>query len=488
MLGRGGRNRGAQRWLVAIATAAAALAAAPAAAASRGQTMIFDAPHELIENQNDLRDPTLDELRALGVREIRVLMYWRAVAPSPDSTTAPRAPFAAADPSTYPASKWDPYDTLLADAKARGFRVLLTVTGPIPRWASASGDERNDPEPGEFYKFMHAVGVRYSGSYRKETLGLPFGPTLPNVDAWSLWNEPNVGYFLGPQQRDGRPYAALLYRRLYERGHKALVDTGNGGDPILIGETSPRGSRHSTAPLAFLRDTLCLSRSYRRDSSCERLEADGWATHPYSSYQSPLARPRGRDDITIGVLGRLESALDRGGRSGAITARLPVYITEYGVQSKPDPYVGVSLAQQAEFDAISERIAWHDARIRSFAQYLMRDDPPDLSGVRYGGFESGLRFSDGRKKPSYDAFRLPLSVKRSGNRASLWGLVRPATGSAQVTIRSSDGGRTRKVKRVATAADGHFATTAPYRSGRRWRIVWTGPGGTVFRGPWTRAY
>ena len=34
-----------------------------------------------------------------------------------------------------------------------------------------------------------------------------------------------------------------------------------------------------------------------------------------------------------------------------------LYLTEFGVQSEPDPYVGVSETQQAEYRSIAERIA-----------------------------------------------------------------------------------------------------------------------------------
>ena len=59
----------------------------------------------------------------------------------------------------------------------------------------------------------------------------------------------------------------------------------------------------------------------------------------------------------------------------------------------------------------------------------MRDDLPREGPAyeRYGGFESGLRHSDGEVKPAFDGFRLPLVAER-GHRTRLWGLVRPAAG------------------------------------------------------------
>ena len=59
----------------------------------------------------------------------------------------------------------------------------------------------------------------------------------------------------------------------------------------------------------------------------------------------------------IGVLPRLVNALNLAARAHAIKPGMMIYLTEYGVQSKPNRFEGVSVAKQAEYDAISERIA-----------------------------------------------------------------------------------------------------------------------------------
>ena len=54
--------------------------------------------------------------------------------------------------------------------------------------------------------------------------------------------------------------------------------------------------------------------------------------------------------------------------------------------------MGVSLAKQAEFAAISEQIAWNNPRVVSFDQYLLRDDPPVKSSnpiLRWPGSSPG---------------------------------------------------------------------------------------------------
>ena len=82
--------------------------------------------------------------------------------------------------------------------------------------------------------------------------------------------------------------------------------------------------------------------------------------------------------MTIGVLSRLTRALDRATRAGAFTRRskMPLWLTEFGIQSTPDRYFGVSLAKQVEYRAIAERMAWSNPRVRAFSQYLLRDDRP----------------------------------------------------------------------------------------------------------------
>ncbi len=198
-----------------------------------------------------------------------------------------------------------------------------------------------------------------------------------------------------------------------------------------MGETAPRGNSHVVAPLAFVRGSLCLTSSYHRR---KRLRTRSTSTAGPITRTRPR-RARGssrqrRDDVTIGSLSRLTRALDRARRAHAVRKRVDLYLTEFGVQSEPDPISGVSEQRQAEYRSISELIAYRNPRVRAFSQYLMRDDLPRAgsSTQRYGGFESGLRHSGGEAKLAYDGFRLALVAER-GRSTRLWGLVRPAGGA-----------------------------------------------------------
>ena len=235
-------------------------------------------------------------------------------------------------------------------------------------------------------------------------------------------------------------------------------------------------------PLAFLRGTLCLDSKYRKARSCKELEAGGYAHHAYTTSAGPRWVPGNADDVTIGVLPRLVTALDKAAKAGAIPAHLPVHLTEFGIQTTPDKISGVSLERQAAYLAEAEHIAYVNPRVATFSQYLMSDDPPRSSGYRYGGFESGLRSADGKEKPAYKGFRLPLSVERYGNRDVLWGLVRPERSQTQVTIEyRTAAGQWKTLKTLTTTSAGVYALNTARK--RHYRVKWTSPSGTTYTGP-----
>jgi hypothetical protein len=455
---------------VAALTAAAAFGAAPALA-SHDETVFFESPHALLAPATQAA--SLEQLQSLGVHALRVVLYWRDVAPHPDQRRRPA--FNQANPAAY---DWGAYDPLIAAATARHWKVLLSVSGPVPRWATPHGEDiYSYPDDSDFRQFMQAVGRHYG----------------TRVKLFSIWNEPNEPGFLRPQYVRGKLASAAIYRGLFLAGYRGLEASGKfAGMSVLMGETSPTGvaSQGVPAPLAFLRGVLCLNADYKPVGHCSRLPADGYAQHPYSNAKGPFWTPPA-DDVTIGTIGRLVTALNRAAAAGALRAGLDVYITEFGVQSLPNPYVGVSLAKQAEFQAISERIAWSNPRVASFSQYLLADDHP-VNG-RTAGFQTGLETYRGTPKPAYDGFRLPLTVTRESSAGvSFWGLVLPAGHSTNVEVQySPDGGRSwHGLAQARTAADGAWSATGRFVAGRLWRVRWvsSAAGHATFFGAPTRAY
>jgi hypothetical protein len=492
-----------------LAVVLLALAATPAGA-STTQESIFQDDGLLLTDDAGQRDRSLDELKSLGVDTIRVNALWARIAPERDSTTKPN--FDSSDPGAYPAANWSALDALVQGAAARGMGILMTATGPAPAWASPCGDRRTcDPNRDEFKAFVTALGRRYSGSYTVGgqpsgggggggggggPLPLPLeaaqstGTALPRVARWSIWNEPNQGSWLTPQYTGSSkkpvPASARIYRELLYAALDGLAASGHASDQVLIGETAPIGrtggalaTRHR-APLAFYRDLLCINTrgsaistsSLGCKGTFRRLPA-AVAHHPYAraAIGSPTSKA-GRDDLPLASIRNLYRVLDQGAKRKRIGKGAPVFLTEYGIQTKPPDRFGVSLGTQALYINQADWMAYRDGRIRSVSQYELVD-PADPNT-----FNTGLRLNNGNAKPSLAAYRLPIWVS-SGR---VWGQVRAASGgTAEIQWRSSSKRSFKKYKTVKLNARGYFNQKVSRRGGQ-WRVVSGGVAGRTARG------
>jgi len=205
------------------------------------------------------------------------------------------------------------------------------------------------------------------------------------------------------------------------------------------------------------------------------------------------ARCTGRANVTTSRSACSRACRARSAKAFAAhgtTSNLPIYLTEFGVQSKPNRFLGVSVSQQAEFDAIAERIAWNNGRVAAFSQYLLKDDPLGGQAGRQRpmaatiGFQTGLEFLSGAPKPLYHAWPVPLVVSKSRHGYSLWGLVRPATGATKLTVLVQPKGshKFRTLKTVTTNSLGYW-TLRSSAQGSRWRVRWVSPSGSKYEGP-----
>jgi hypothetical protein len=420
------------------------VAAAPARASKSEWSMFEDHP-TLIRSGPAIREQTLETIKGLGADTLRVEVKWAEVAPSPGAKRKPK--FTATDPGAYPG--FQPYDDLVARAVAKGFRVMLTLAPDAPRWATAGGRGRNYKiNAKEFAAFARAVGRRYSGNYGG----------LPAVSYWSIWNEPNHIFFVSP-----RAQAPRIYRGMVALGVPALRATARKGAKIFVGELAPVGTATKViGPLRFLRGWLCLNKRFKkkRSGACrsfKKVKANGFAHHPYG----PTTRvPARRDIINMLAIRRLGSALDKAARAGRISRGLPIYSTEFGYQTNPpDPFVSTSPKRQAELLNVLEEFSYRYPRLKSYSQYLLFDDVArsGSSALRWAGFQTGLRFSNGKAKPSFDAYKLPLVVKRRGGGVSVWGHVRPGSGTRFVQLQRLSGGSfTDDGSPVRTNSRGYF--------------------------------
>lgn len=409
------------------------LAVAAPAQAAPGLLRVVQDDATLVHGPEPARTQALDDLVALGVDVVRVNVRWRDL--------APRRPADERDTRDY-AGDFSPYDRLVADARARGIEVLLTLTTPAPDWAAGTlalrfpGAAR--PDARAFERFATAVGRRY-----------PSGV----VDRWSLINEPNNPRFLGPQSENGRPVAPALYRELARAGLRGLALAGHRGRNVLLGEVlaTGRDRRGPTAPIPpndFLREVLCLATC--PGGRFEPLDAGGWAVHPYAYPGALSAPPRRTGDLNPGRLDRTRALLRLAARRGRINRRWGIWDTEDGFQSAPPSRVfAVSPFRQAALVNELEELLWRQPGVRSFAQYLVRDEPAD------SGFQTGWRTRAGRPKPLRGALALPLVVRRDPRRgmARAWMRLAPA-GPPTATLLLPGGGR----RTVRATGAGRVAT------------------------------
>jgi hypothetical protein len=353
---------------------------------------------------------------------------------------------------------------------------------------------------------------------------------LPRVSFWSVWNEPNQPGWLSPQYRvrSGGARSILapaLYREYVDAAWSALHATGHGGDRFLFGELAPGGclpggggecalfapAEKPTSPIAFVKALYCVNGRYRRlrgaaaaavgcpaagsaaaflSAHPALFDAAAFTHHPYDFSAAPgISQPPGF--VPIADLARLETALDRAFAAYGSSRRLPLYLDEYGYETDPpNPDRGVTLAQQASFIDQAAYLAWRDRRVEGLSQFLLVDSPPDAAAPKgthayWSTFQTGLEFLDGRPKPSYDAYRLPIWLPSPtvapGGRLLVWAMLRAAandtsqTAQVQWSAAATSGFRT--LVRVTTDnPDGVFEARVAVPGSGLVRVQWKAPG------------
>jgi hypothetical protein len=497
-------------------TLAFTLLAAPAAHANeQRQLSIMMDDDQVVYAPEPQRLRVLQRMKSIGVDLVRATVLWSVAA---QGTKSPRTHhrFDPTNPADYPSSNWTRYDQLVRDAASVGISVYFNITGPGPPWAMGKTNDATlkksfMPDAGQFGKFVAAVGKRYSGSYHG----------LPAMRIWSIWNEPNWPGWLAPQNvfspklHATVPYAPILYRRLFYAARRGLDRTGHLRDIVMMGETQPLGSNPENArtpmrPGLFIRELFCVDghlRPYRGAQAAARgcgfwkgrgpIPAAIFAHHPYTKSAPPHWTDRNADAITLGDIGRLPKLLDEiAARTHRIAANLPIFITEMGYSTNPpNPFRGVPLATQAAYINESDYLAFRQPRVYSMTQFLYRDSPPVKKfkpGSRgyWSTFQTGITFANGKLKPSYGAYVLPIWV-RSGQGSSgqamieLWAQVRFRKGAQPSdtvqfqfapagTQTWTNVGSTLPLSNPSGFVD-LVVPRAPYAQRGMFRAVWRGP-------------
>jgi hypothetical protein len=363
-----------------------ALACVSAATASPGlRGGVTDSGGAYYHDRTDFY-PALEEL---GVHLLRVHLNWGG-----KLGVAKRRPLEGTD-FEDPAYDWHLYDRVVLQAERYGVEIVFTVFG-TPAWANGGGAPTRAPRDAtRLREFAYAAAMRYSGTYVRAD-----GKLLPRVRYWTAWNEPNLQIGLIPQwRRVGKHWvvqSAIDYARIcnavVDGVHASMLRGGKVacGVTAARGNNNPSGAKPSVSPLAFLR---AMKKAGARDF-------DAYAHHPYygAPSESPATASPGRGGVTLGNIDDLVREVTR------LYGPKRVWLTEYGYQTNPpDRVFGVSWATQARYVREAFAIARAHPRIDMLLWFLLQDEGDPAR------WQSGFIAADGRRKPSFQAFREALA-------------------------------------------------------------------------------
>jgi hypothetical protein len=126
----------------------------------------------------------------------------------------------------------------------------------------------------------------------------------------------------------------------------------------------------------------------------------------------------------------------------------------------------------------------------SFAQFLLRDQPPapvrvsDSTNRPYGDFYTGLQTTEGVDKPAARSFTAGLfAARRPGGRVLLWGRLRLGAGPREVVVeRRVPGSPWGRLLTVTADGQATFSRVVGGRPGARYRLRWTAADGARIAG------
>jgi len=325
------------------------------------------------------RQALFDQARQAGATVIRITVEWAAVAPT--------APANASNPFD-PAYRLDDVDEAVRNAQSRGIEVLMSIWG-TPGWANGdAGPNRMPKNLNSLKSFAKALSARYSGRYAG----------FPHVRFWSVWNESNLDQFLSPQFNSrGKSVGPANYAKLYQAAYSG-IKAGNKSAKVAIGETSPRG-RDKPSP-GTAQDSHSPGKFAELVAKAnKRLKFDAWAHHPYSTETrlSPAQKVKW-PNVTLPSMPQFEQSLDQWFARKSI----PIWITEYGYQTKPPRADGVSPPVQSSYLAKAFQVVKKDPRVQLFVWFIFRDSKAASGGTWQAA--GGLLDANGTAKPSLGRF------------------------------------------------------------------------------------
>lgn len=334
---------------VAVALLAALLPLSPTAVATSGRPEFGSQFHAMWGYDSDAeRIAALDKLAAAGVEWVRIEFSWASLQ----------------EQSRNSFTQWyvDRADRMVDAARARGFQVLVELVG-TPGWANGGAGGNVPPkDPNDYGRAARFVAEHFRG----------------RVQAWEMWNEPNVSHFFTGTASD---YVALV---------RAAYPMFKAGDP------------NATVVLAgsAYNDVSWIKQVYAAGA---KGYFDVLAVHPYMS-KSNLAPETDNGTIwTISAVEDIRAVMELNGDGGK-----DIWFTEFGwsahanTGSELNWKLGVTEQQQADFLVRSiDYVQANYPYVTKMFWYNERDT--SVGDVHEDNF--GLMTRNFKAKPAYTALK-----------------------------------------------------------------------------------
>ena len=279
---------------------------------------------------------------------------------------APERPANASDPFD-PAYKLDDIDEAVRNAQSADMEVMLTITG-TPSWANGGKTPNRMP-------IGSPISPRSPG-HRGPLLGplsrLPVRPLLVRVERAEPDAVPRAAVQLEGEVRRARELREALRSRLFRAEGRQPARTGRDRRDVRARKRQGRsGIRPTHSPGKFAELVAKAN---------PRLKFQAWAQHPYPTNPgSPPTQLLKWPNVSLKSLPRFDASLKTWFKRKSV----PIWITEYGYQTRPPDTLGVPWSTQSKYISQAISLAKGYPFVGMFIWFVYQDDPgqPWESGV-----------------------------------------------------------------------------------------------------------